>query len=110
MGIFNFNNDKDNVTTLGFNSDIFPNCASYEVTANSDTSAGAFMSYKPTIKACVDTKVASRTWLSYIAMEGVTTIKLQNPYSLTDMEYLRFSFYRNLEENEWDGMTSTLNA
>ena len=46
MGIFNFNNDKDNVTTLGFNSDIFPNCASYEVTANSDTSAGAFMSYK----------------------------------------------------------------
>ena len=45
MGIFNFNNDKDNVTTLGFNSDIFPNCASYEVTANSDTSAGAFMSY-----------------------------------------------------------------
>lgn len=46
MGIFNFNNDKDNVTTLGFDSDIFPNCASYEVTANSDTSAGAFMSYK----------------------------------------------------------------
>ena len=45
MGIFNFNNDKDNVTTLGFNSDIFPNCASYEVTANSDTSAGAFISY-----------------------------------------------------------------
>lgn len=45
MGIFNFNNDKDNVTTLGFDSDIFPNCASYEVTANSDTSAGAFMSY-----------------------------------------------------------------
>ena len=110
MGIFNFNNDKDNVTTLGFNSDIFPNCASYEVTANSDTSAGAFMSYKPTIKACVDPEIAARTWLSYIAMEGVTTIKLQNPYSLTDMNYLRFSFYRNLEENEWDGMTGTLNA
>ena len=49
MGIFNFNNDKDNVTTLGFNSDIFPNCASYEVTANSDTSAGAFMSYTPPV-------------------------------------------------------------
>lgn len=45
MGIFNFNNDKDNIKTLGFDSDIFPNCASYEVTANSDTSAGAFMSY-----------------------------------------------------------------
>ena len=27
------------LTTLGFDSDIFPNCASYEVTANSDTSA-----------------------------------------------------------------------
>ena len=47
MGIFNFNHDKDATTTLGFDSDIFPNCASYEVTANSDTSAGAFMSYKP---------------------------------------------------------------
>ena len=48
MGIFNFNNDKDATTTLGFDSDIFPNCASYEVTANSDTSAGAFMSYSTT--------------------------------------------------------------
>ena len=45
MGIFNFNHDKDATKTLGFDSDIFPNCASYEVTANSDTSAGAFMSY-----------------------------------------------------------------
>ena len=46
MGIFNFNHDKDATKTLGFDSDIFPNCASYEVTANSDTSAGAFMSYE----------------------------------------------------------------
>ena len=46
MGIFNFNNDKDNTSTLGFNTDIFPYCASYEVAANSDTSAGAFISYK----------------------------------------------------------------
>lgn len=46
MGIFNFNNDKDNTDTFGFNSDVFPNCASYEVVANSDTSAGAFMSFK----------------------------------------------------------------
>ena len=45
MGIFNFNHDKDATKTLGFDSDIFPNCASYEVTANSDTSAGAFMSF-----------------------------------------------------------------
>ena len=46
MGVFNFNNDKDNTDTLGFDTDIFPYCASYEVTANSDTSAGAFMSFE----------------------------------------------------------------
>ena len=46
MGIFNFNHDKDATDTMGFDDDVFPNCASYEVTANSDTSAGAFMSYK----------------------------------------------------------------
>ena len=45
MGIFNFNHDKDSTATMGFDQDNFPNCASYEVTANSDTSAGAFMSY-----------------------------------------------------------------
>ena len=45
MGIFNFNHDKDATDTMGFDTDVFPNCASYEVTANSDTSAGAFMSY-----------------------------------------------------------------
>ena len=45
MGIFNLNNDKDNVNTLGLDTEIFPNCISYEVTANSDTSAGAFVPY-----------------------------------------------------------------
>ena len=50
MGIFNFNNDKDNVKTLGFDTDIFPNCMSFEVTANSDTSAGAFVPYTPDIE------------------------------------------------------------
>ena len=45
MGVFNFNNDKSNVKTLGFDTDIFPNCMSFEVTANSDTSAGAFVPY-----------------------------------------------------------------
>ena len=49
MGIFNFNHDKDATDTMGFDDDVFPNCASYEVTANSDTSAGAFMCYKPGI-------------------------------------------------------------
>ena len=51
MGVFNFNNDKDNVKTLGFDRDIFPYCASYEVVANSDTSAGAFVSYSGTDSA-----------------------------------------------------------
>ena len=48
MGIFNFNNDKDNVKTLGLDRDIFPYCMSFEVASNSDTSAGAFFSYKGT--------------------------------------------------------------
>ena len=48
MGIFNFNNDKDNLNTMGLDTDIFPNCISYEVTANSDTSAGAFVPYEGT--------------------------------------------------------------
>ena len=47
MGIFNFNHDKDATNTMGFDDDVFPNCASYEVTANSDTSAGAFMRHEP---------------------------------------------------------------
>lgn len=45
MGIFNFNNDKDNINTMGFDLDNFPNCMGFEVAANSDTSAGAFISY-----------------------------------------------------------------
>ena len=46
MGVFNFNNDKSNTKTLGFDIDNFPFCASFEVASNSDTSAGAFMSCK----------------------------------------------------------------
>ena len=45
MGIFNFNHDKDCADTIGLDQDNFPNCASFEIAANSDTSAGAFMSY-----------------------------------------------------------------
>lgn len=44
MGVFNFNNDKSNTKTLGFDTENFPFCASFEVASNSDTSAGAFMS------------------------------------------------------------------
>ena len=46
MGIFNFNLDKDCENSLGFKIKDFPNALSMEVTANSDTSAGAFMSFK----------------------------------------------------------------
>lgn len=49
MGIFNFNNDKDNVNTMGLDSENFPDCMSFEVAANSDTSAGAFISYNPNL-------------------------------------------------------------
>lgn len=45
MGIFNFNLDKDCPNSLGFAIEDFPNVMSFEVTANSDTSAGAFISY-----------------------------------------------------------------
>ena len=44
MGIFNFNLDKDCENSLGFKIKDFPNAISMEVTANSDTSAGAFIS------------------------------------------------------------------
>ena len=46
MGIFNFNLDKDCENSLGFKIKDFPNALSMEVTANSDTSAGAFMTFK----------------------------------------------------------------
>ena len=45
MGIFNFNNDKGNTDTFGLDNSIFPRCVSYEVVANSDTSAGAFVPF-----------------------------------------------------------------
>ena len=54
MGIFNFNHDKDATDTMGFDQDVFPNCASYEISANSDTSAGAFMSYEDNFIVEVD--------------------------------------------------------
>ena len=45
MGIFNFNLDKGCTDSFGLDKEKYPNCMSYEVTANSDTSAGAFFSY-----------------------------------------------------------------
>ena len=76
MGIFNFNNDKDNTTTMGLDGENFPNCMSFEVAANSDTSAGAFMSYKPDV------------------------------HQMTELEYLQQSFearYPDKPSHEWYG-------
>lgn len=42
IGIFNFNNDKGNDDSFGLDTDLFPQCVSYEVVANTDTTAGAF--------------------------------------------------------------------
>ena len=56
MGIFNFNNDKGNTDTFGLDNSIFPQCASYEVVANSDTSAGAFVPYKHTYSIATSSK------------------------------------------------------
>ena len=45
MGIFNFNLDKGCTNSFGLDTEKYPECVSYEVAANSDTSAGAFFSY-----------------------------------------------------------------
>ena len=71
MGVFNFNHDKDSTDTMGFDQDNFPNCMSFEVTANSDTSAGAFMSYATT-----------------------------NPSDATELEYLQQSFEMRFPDPE----------
>ena len=79
MGIFNFNHDKDATKTLGFDSDIFPNCASYEVTANSDTSAGAFMSYGRINGQWMENLFVSGAEVRYnIDYQGLTAVKV-NP-------------------------------
>ena len=45
MGIFNFNLDKGCTDSFGLDNSIFSQCVSYEVSANSDTTAGAFVPY-----------------------------------------------------------------
>lgn len=42
MGVFNFNLDKGNDKSFGFDKKLFPECVSYEISANTDTTAGAF--------------------------------------------------------------------
>ena len=101
MGIFNFNNDKDNVTTLGFNSDIFPNCASYEVTANSDTSAGAFMSFTPNIVMNSDTANRSFLYMSTIKLGDGDSVTIVNASSTATRAV---SLYYNPTTDDGDGV------
>ena len=42
MGVFNFNLDKKDTDTFGLNTKKYPECVSYEVSANSNVTAGAF--------------------------------------------------------------------
>ena len=51
MGIFNFNLDKACTDSFGLDTKVFPQCISYEVASNSDTSAGAFVPYSGTDSA-----------------------------------------------------------
>lgn len=81
MGVFNFNNDKSNTKTLGFDTDNFPFCASFEVASNSDTSAGAFMSYKTYI---VKAKYDSNENITYIQAMSPEFFNYKNIISYTD--------------------------
>lgn len=81
MGVFNFNNDKSNTNTLGFDTDNFPFCASFEVASNSDTSAGAFMSYNTyVVKAMYD----SNENITYIQTMSSDFFNYKNIISYTD--------------------------
>lgn len=46
-GVYNFNYDKGNEDTFGFKEEGFDQILSYEVAANSDTTAGAFFKWDP---------------------------------------------------------------
>lgn len=79
MGVFNFNNDKSNTKTLGFDTDNFPFCASFEVASNSDTSAGAFMSYKHEYYAgSFPPNKNNRVGLSNLGYKNGDTINITN--------------------------------
>ena len=81
MGIFNFNNDKDNLNTMGMDTDVFPNALSFEVTANSDTSAGAFVPYDKKMRYWFDGtnyyagKLPTSAWVEITSMSVGTTTR-----------------------------------
>lgn len=101
MGIFNFNNDKDNVSSLGLDNEIFPNCLSYEVTANSDTSAGAFVPYEASIGVRYYT-----AWQDYLTYFLPIEFAFSNGEQFTVSANTSFKFECYDENFEWQ---STLN-
>ena len=65
MGIFNFNLDKGNEKSFGFDKDNL-NCISYEISANTDTTAGAFYKYDEYKKNFSDWQTKYPTELDYL--------------------------------------------
>ena len=59
-GVYNFNLDRHSTNSYGYNKTDFPNCLCYEVSANSDTTAGAFHKW---------TSGSGKTELEYIASD-----------------------------------------
>ena len=84
MGIFNFNLDKDCENSLGFKIKDFPNALSMEVTANSDTSAGAFMSYTsrvvdlPMVNHYDKEYISGNIPLESVIDNGILNVRVEN--------------------------------
>ena len=94
MGIFNFNNDKSNTNTMGLDNKIFPNCLSFEVASNSDTSAGAFIPYIEEYHVGLPSNLNFRLYLSELDFNDGDEITFTN---LTG-EVSKLQFYYN---NTW---------
>ena len=77
IGVFNFNNDKSDKKVFGLTKS-FPQCISYEVSANSNTTAGAF-----------------NKWTS---ATGLT----EKQYYYNDFELRYSSRSQDSDENNWD--------
>ena len=59
-GVYTFNLDRYSTNSLGYDTTQFPKCLSYEISANSDTTAGAFVPW---------TTTTGKTELEYISAD-----------------------------------------
>lgn len=94
MGIFNFNNDKSNTNTMGLDNKIFPNCLSFEVASNSDTSAGAFIPYIEEYHVGLSSNLNFRLYLSELGFNDGDEVTFTNLTEATS----KLQFYYN---NTW---------